>query len=512
MVDCCHGGKIIVFPEDGSHWVNMQVILRKLHSHGHHLTVVRSFRSWYIKESSPIYTSITITPTHAEDVSAEFFKTLVERSLALRKMPTFLHFFEQQRDVTTVLKKFHGETLKLISTMLEDSPLMRRLHDAKFDLMLTDPAFPAGVLLAHYLHLPMVYNVRWLNAGEAHMAIAPTPLSYVPMYNSLLHDHMDVLQRVENFLRYLVSLLQERFVILPVYEELIKTHFPPGSDLLSMQRSADIWLMRVDFVFEFPRPTMPNVVYMGGFQCQPVQPLPKELETFMESSGEHGVVVMSLGAMVTALPREITEVIAATFAEIPQKVVWRYMGERPSSLGNNTLLLEWLPQNDLLGHPKTRAFVAHGGTNGIYEAIYHGIPVVGLPLLFDQFDNLLRLQVRGAARTVDLATLTSGEFLSALNDILNNPSYKQNIQRLSELHHDLPLSPLDSAIFWIEYVMRHKGAAHLRPEANNMPWYSYHSLDVVVVLLALCGTSLWASFFFCKLLYRKISKRKLKVD
>ncbi|XP_036453264.1 UDP-glucuronosyltransferase 2A1-like isoform X1 [Colossoma macropomum] len=504
------GGKILVFPEDGSHWLNMQVIMKKLHVHGHNLTVVRSSRSLYIQASSPLYAIITVNITQKEPVDAGYFRTLLQRSIALRTMSPIVRFFEQQKDVATMLQIFHSGALSLISTMLDDSTLMKQLQDAKFDLMLTDPAFPAGVLLANYLHLPMVYNVRWLNAGDAHMAIAPSPPSHVPMYNSLFSEKMDFLQRIENFLRYVVSCLQEQFVIVPIYDKLLKKHFPPNSDLLTMQRSADIWLMRVDFIFEFPRPSMPNVVYMGGFQCRPSQPVSAELEDFMQSSGEHGVVVVSQGVIVTALPKEITEAIASAFAKLPQKVIWRYMGERPSSLGNNTLLLDWLPQNNLLGHPKTRAFVSHGGTNGIYEAIYHGVPVLLLPLLFDQFDNAVRLEVRGAARVVDIGTLTSKEFLEALQDVIRNPSYRNTMQKLSELHRDWPLSPLDSAIFWIEYVLRHKGARHLSSEANNLPWYSYHSLDVIVFLTAIISAALWASITLCRLLCCRSNKKQKK--
>ncbi|KAF7647233.1 hypothetical protein LDENG_00175440, partial [Lucifuga dentata] len=248
-----------------------------------------------------------------------------------------------------------------------------------------------------------------------------------------------------------------------------------------MQYAADIWLVRGDFVFEFPRPTMPNVVYIGGFQCTKAKPLPAELEAFMQSSGQHGVVVMSLGTFVSALPHKITEAIAAAFAQLPQKVIWRYVGEPPSTLGNNTLLVKWLPQNDLLGHPKTRAFVSHGGTNGLYEAIYHGVPVLGFPLLFDQFDNILRLKVRGAAWAVEANSITTEGFLETLKDILETPSYRQNMQRLSKLHRDRPMSPMDTTIFWIEYVIRHKGAAHLCSAGFSLPWYSYHSLDVACV-------------------------------
>uniref|UniRef100_A0A667ZC84 UDP-glucuronosyltransferase n=1 Tax=Myripristis murdjan TaxID=586833 RepID=A0A667ZC84_9TELE len=514
LVSSCQGGKILVVPEDGSHWINMEVLLRELHSKGHNLTVLRSAKSWFVHENSSLYTSITVTPpdAQAEDFTPDFFSGLIQRSLELQTMPRVWRFFGQQKDVSMILQLFHGAALNLITTILQDHSLVARLKSSGFDLVLTDPAFPVGVLLAQYLRLPVVYNVRWLNAGEAHTTVAPTPPSYVPMYNSMFHDKMDFLQRTENFLRYVASLLLEQLVILPLYQDLLQHHFPPGADLLSMQRSADIWLVRVDFVFEFPRPTMPNVFYIGGFQCRKARPLSAELEAFMQSSGEHGVVVMSLGTWVSALPRDMTEAIAAAFAQLPQKVVWRYMGQRPSSLGNNTLLVDWLPQTDLLGHPKTRAFVAHGGTNGLYEAIYYGVPVLGLPLLFDQFDNLVRLKARGAARVVLASSLTTEDFLEALKDILNNPSYYHNIQRLSRLHHDQPVSPMDTAIFWIEYVIRNKGAAHLRAAAYDLPWYAYHSLDVVALLMVLSGALLWASVSVCSLLCCQRFRKKRKVE
>ncbi|XP_039896807.1 UDP-glucuronosyltransferase 2C1-like [Simochromis diagramma] len=269
---------------------------------------------------------------------------------------------------------------------------------------------------------------------------------------------------------------------------------------------------KADFVFEFPRPTIPNVVYIGGFHCKKAQPLPAELEAFMQSSGEHGVVVMSLGTFISALPRKVTEAIAAAFAELPQKGIWRFVGEKPSSLGNNTLLLEWLPQNDLLGHPKTRAFVAHGGTNGLYEAIYHSVPVVGLPLLFDQFDNLLWLKVRGAARVVEAYSLTKEDFLGALKDVLENPSFHINMQHLSQLHRDKPMTPMDTAIFWIEYVIRNKGAPHLQSAGFHLPWYSYFCLDVGALTTAITGIFIWALVFVCRPLCCWKSKRKMKPE
>ncbi|RVE74685.1 hypothetical protein OJAV_G00025350 [Oryzias javanicus] len=253
---------------------------------------------------------------------------------------------------------------------------------------------------------------------------------------------------------------------------------------------------------------MPNVVYIGGFQCKPPKPLPEHLEEFVQSSGEHGVIIMSLGTFVSELPDDMANEIAAAFAKLPQKVIWRYKGKRPSTLGNNTLVVGWMPQNDLLGHPKIKLFVAHGGTNGVQEAIFHGVPVVGLPLFFDQFDNLLRLQERGAAKILSITTVDKDDnFLKAIQEVLREPSYRENMQRLSRLHRDQPVKPMDKALFWIEFVMRHKGAAHLKAQSYNMSWFSYHSVDVVLFLTAAVLLVFLTSFMFIRTISCLLGKR-----
>ena len=45
-----------------------------------------------------------------------------------------------------------------------------------------------------------------------------------------------------------------------------------------------------------------------------------EMEEFVQSSGENGIVVFSLGSMVNNMPEERVNVIASALAQIPQKV------------------------------------------------------------------------------------------------------------------------------------------------------------------------------------------------
>uniref|UniRef100_A0A8C1IM12 Glucuronosyltransferase n=1 Tax=Cyprinus carpio TaxID=7962 RepID=A0A8C1IM12_CYPCA len=464
------GGKVLVYPLDGSHWVNIKVLIEELHTRCHNVTVLRASNSWYIKEESPFYTSITVYNSGG-----------IEKELL---------------DVGMFFGEMHRNQLDLMGKIFENKDLMASLQTAKYDLVLTDPAFGGGGFLARRLGLPLVLNVRWTMHGEAHYEIAPSPLSYVPLPGVELTDKMTFAQRVQN--------------------SFCNKYFGSEINYKTALGDADIWLMRTDFTFEFPRPTMPNIVYMGGFQCKPAKLLPADLEKFVQTSGDHGLIVMSLGTLFSHLPQDITRnllEIAVTFARLPQKIIWRHTGPRPVNIGNNTLLVDRLPQNDLLGHPQTKVFITQGGTNGIQEAIYHGVPILGLPIVFDQPDNLSRMKVRGTAKLVDIAQLNRTMFLQALEEVLYNSSYKENMQRLSKLHHDQPMKPLDRAVFWIEFFMRNRGAPHLRTQSFRMSWIEYHSIDVILTLLmivVLCCFMIHKIITF--LCFKVVFKKKIKAE
>lgn len=512
----CDGGKVLVYSADGSHWLNMKVMVEALHSRGHEITVLRSSNSWYIAEVSPYYTSITVIQDQVQHIESEdMMSSFLKRSMELRQNTGSLwNFFENYQNIFEMIGQNHQAVANFVMAIFENKTLVKQLEDTGYDVCLTDPVLPVGVLLGHYLHLPLVYNVRWLFSGEAHMALAPSPLSYVPELFSELSDKMDFFQRLSNVIYHGIVVYMHHFHSNPPYQALCDRYFEHGVTPISLILEADIWLMRVDFTFEFPRPTMPNVVYIGGFQGKTPKPLSQDLEEFVQSSGEHGVIIMSLGTLLSNLGPEKTEIFASAFASLPQKVIWRHIGQRPTSVGNNTMLVEWLPQNDLLGHPKTKAFVTHGGTNGLYEAIYHGVPIVGIPLIFDQFDNILRMKTRGVAEMLEIAELDVESVITALKNILDpQKQYKQKMLKLSHLHHDKPMKPLDTAVFWTEFVMRHRGAPHLRTESYKLPWYVYHSLDVLAFFL-MCGLLMIATVWFsCRCLIRSLIKiRKLKYD
>ena len=80
--------------------------------------------------------------------------------------------------------------------------------------------------------------------------------------------------------------------------------------------------------------------------------------------------------------------------------------------------------------------------------------------------------------------------------------------RISSLLKDRRRTPLQEACDWIEYVLRHGGAKHLRPQVFNIPWYQYYLLDVIASLVALVPVIVVAIWLKCRCLCRLCCKSK----
>jgi len=72
--------------------------------------------------------------------------------------------------------------------------------------------------------------------------------------------------------------------------------------------------------------------------------------------------------------------------------------------------------------------------------------------------------------------------------------YKQNALAVSRMFHDRPMSPLNTAIFWTEYVLRHGGAPHMRSAALDLAWYQYLLIDVTAFVLVI-GTGILIALY-----------------
>ncbi|XP_053317416.1 2-hydroxyacylsphingosine 1-beta-galactosyltransferase [Spea bombifrons] len=376
--------------------------------------------------------------------------------------------------------------------MVGNRDLIQRLKQEHYDLVLVDPNEMCGFVIANILDVKYaVFSTGLWYPAEVG---APAPLAYVPEFNSLLTDRMNLLDKIQNTVVYLVSRFGVSFLVLPKYERIMYKHnILPTRTMYDLVQGSSLWMLCTDVALEFPRPTLPNVVYVGGILTKPASPLPQDLQTWVDSVDENGFVLVSFGAGVKFLSEDIALKLAGALAKLPQKVIWRFSGTKPRNLGNNTKLVEWLPQNDLLGNPKIKTFLSHGGLNGIYEAMYHGVPVVGIPLFGDHYDTMTRVQAKGMGILLEWKKMTEEDLYSSLTYVINNESYRQQALKLSNIHKDQPDHPVSRSVYWINYVLRHNGAKHLRAATYEISFYQYFLVDVVL-LTVLVFTLAWYVF------------------
>uniref|UniRef100_A0A8B9S8Q1 UDP-glucuronosyltransferase n=1 Tax=Apteryx owenii TaxID=8824 RepID=A0A8B9S8Q1_APTOW len=468
---CCWSpgfcGKVVVWPTDASHWINLKVLLEELVLRGHEVTVlVPSINMLidYRDTSSPFTFEVLQVPFTQETLDAimeDFLNTWVNEFTNLSSWEV-LWKMKKDLEVFTNMSKMTCDTLVL------NPQLMAKLQQAKFDILIADPLYIGGELVAEILAIPFIYSFRFSigNTAERLCGRLPSPPSYVPASMGRLMDRMHFMER----LLILCNLQQTR--LLPCVP----------TTLCETMGKAEMWLIRTYWDFEFPRPFLPNFEFVGGLHCQP--------HAFYGRACKMQYVYLNVPLF---------------------KVLWRYKGRKPETLGSNTRIYDWIPQNDLLGHPLTKAFITHGGTNGIYEAIYHGVPLVGIPMFADQHDNIAHMRAKGAAVELDFGTLKTQDLVDAVNTVINNSTYKENALRLSRIHHDQPMKPLDRAVFWIEFVMRHKGAKHLRPASHHLTWYQYHCLDVLAFLFTCAAIAVFILVkccLFCCNKCGRITKKK----
>ncbi|XP_069472104.1 UDP-glucuronosyltransferase 1A1-like isoform X5 [Ambystoma mexicanum] len=495
------GGKLLVVPQDGSHWLSMRSVVEELRQRGHEITLVVPQTNILIGTSHNYSVKIFPVPYDQEFLDSELKRMSREVFADESVIEKYLNLYHRISNATEIM----ASTCQLF---LGQEGLIRSLKESQFDAFFIDPVFPCGLILAEYLSLPTIYFMRFLPCGLNHEAAqCPNPLSYVPGSFTSYSDRMDFSQRVKN----LLITLPDRWLCHALYSPFARL----ASQFLQREVTAEqlfaratLWIMRHDFVFEFPRPVMPNMVFVGGINCGGTKALPEEFEKLVNDSGDHGLVIFSLGSMVSEIPMKKAMLIAEALGTVPQMVLWRYTGQAPPNLASNTKLIKWLPQNDLLAHPKTRAFITHAGSHGIYEGICNAVPMILLPLFGDQMDNAKRVESRGAGITLNVLDMTAEDLSNALKTVISDPSYKENISRLSALHLDRPIHPLDLAVHWVEFVMRHKGAPHLRPAAHDLNWVQYHSLDVIAFLLAVLSASLFVVLKCCCFCGRKCFGRR----
>ena len=121
----------------------------------------------------------------------------------------------------------------------------------------------------------------------------------------------------------------------------------------------------------------------------------------------------SLGCMDVGLMQRLIDALAATEHRV---IVSMGPLKDQMTLGPNMYGDQFLPQPSIL--PQCDLLITHGGNNTVCEGFHFGLPMIGLPLFWDQYDNAQRLDETGYGVRLPTYDWTDDELAAAVNRLL----------------------------------------------------------------------------------------------
>ncbi|XP_029726333.2 UDP-glycosyltransferase UGT5-like [Aedes albopictus] len=458
---------LCLFPTGSkSHVLGTQALLKNLAQRGHEVTMVSAFPlSKPVKNYRDVYVPM-------EDafgpIMAGFMKG-GSRNL-FKMMPLVVKASLDNSNLTI------------------NSPQFQQLvQEEKFDLAIVGffmNDFIVGV--RSWLNCP---TIMYCSAGFTSMTnVVGNPLEISAVPHILLGNKnpMGFVDRVKNTIIYTVDFLMGKILAhytQPYYE----SNFPAEKGYPSFEQAKlDISLVMLNSYFTqtVPRPYLPNMVEVGGLQIKPKpDPLPEDIQAWLDGAKD-GAIFLSFGSNLKSsnLRQDKFDAIVGSISKLKQRIIWKWDTDQMPGKPANVMIGKWLPQDDILAHKNLKLFVTHGGLGSITESMYHGVPIVGIPMFGDQDTNVAQVVKEGWGASVSFDDLTEEKLMAAIKEVLGTPKYAQQIESMAERYKDRPQSSMDLATFWVEYVIRHKGAPHLHYQGADLNVLQRNLVDVFAFL------------------------------
>jgi len=119
---------------------------------------------------------------------------------------------------------------------------------------------------------------------------------------------------------------------------------------------------------------------------------------------------------------------------------------------SNVMLFQSVPQAELL--KRIDLVVSHGGNNTLNETLYHGKPVIVLPVGGEQHDNASRIEFHGLGYRIDMALLSADTLSNAVEGLRKDAELNQRLKTVS--NQLMESDGATASVSLIEWVMENK--------------------------------------------------------
>ncbi|CAD7082964.1 unnamed protein product [Hermetia illucens] len=499
-VNCSNILVILSFPPPSHHLWNEKIV-NKLAERGHNITVL----SVHLSKTTPK----NVHYIHLEKTASHIWQKAVFT----------LNDITLEKSYRLIKIGYSYMQLICEGSLLSDGfkTLQNYPEHFKFDLIIHD--INGGPCLLGLLHKfgypPLVGISAYKYTPELADIIGGHYFpGYIPFVSMPFDTNMTFLQRLENICFTIVDYIYRHYVHIPQRDRLAASFYNYTlPSFQSLEQRTTVALLNIHSATDFNIPLGPNVIAVGGLEVDEPKPLPKDLEQFISTS-KSGAILICFGTAVDSsmFPDEKQQMILDVVRKFPSyNFIWKFGKDISHDNISNLLIRKWLPQNDILAHPNIKLFISHGGGLSSNEATWHGVPLVVVPFYLDQIQNSRKSVLAGVGKTLNVQTMTAKDLEEAIRSVLEDSSYRDRAKTRSENFRDRPQSPMDTAIWWIEYVLRHPNPTHLRPPTLDLSLLQISSCDVILFLILVLAIIIWIIYLLVKKLFKTLAfKGKLK--
>ena len=176
--------------------------------------------------------------------------------------------------------------------------------------------------------------------------------------------------------------------------------------------------------FDFPIPNLPPQFHYAGplHDNEGRVPVPFPWERL---TGQP-LIYASLGTLVNGLTNVYGKILEAV-GEFPDMQVVLSVGKNlnPGDLGlipSNTIVVRVAPQLELL--KRAALCITHAGLNTALEALAQGVPMVAIPIGYDQPGVAARIAYHGVGEFVEIGDLDASRLSQLIRKVTSNPTYR----------------------------------------------------------------------------------------
>jgi UDP-N-acetylglucosamine:LPS N-acetylglucosamine transferase len=470
------GKKILVLsPQVGSHLLQANSVAEGLLAKGYDVYIIIDNRARLPADIiNPMVRQIQYDTGHVPCFQTPNFQKYLDKD-----SDEDANVFEKISVKMTWFDLFYEECNKII----HNDDLYKRLLYERFDFVVTDGALRCLSIIPHRMSVPFASFMAFI---PLHIpASLQGPMLIRGPWDDYISDTDNVFTKT-----------------IRIFGIMYHSLFMGGvgnysaSFISDLQKQSQLWLYDNSRIYDTTIPVSPNVIHVGGLNTRKPGPIKdKKLKQFLDSAA-NGFILVSFGSITKRVTEKLAEVFLATFKATPYRIVWQFnkLKLKPGQvLPSNVMALNWIPQNDVLGHENIKLFITHCGNSGQHEALYNAVPMLGIPVFGDQLHNARRMEKRWFGVFIRPAELTKQKLLDAIKQVITDSSFSENIAVASRILRDSPMSPRETAAYWIDHVIKH-GADHLMSRTNQMSWFEILMIDVLLFVVLVV-------FLFCFVVY-----------